>query len=228
MAFADLAFKSTDLVSGTVLRLITITGNITSSDVQAYKSLRKSFKTNDNSLNNSRFDLIVSLNSNGGDVNAAIELGELFRADEAATYVDSNEHCYSSCVFLLAAGVERRVKDNASIGIHRPYKTIDNATTVKQQKLEQAKTEKLVKSYLLQVNISTNLHDDMVRISPEHIKILTQTEMNHYGLNLNDPYFEDAKTVQLAKSQGLTTKEYRERKVRYKEYCWSLLTSLDE
>ncbi len=68
----------------------------------------------------------------------------------------------------------------------------------------------------------------MVRISPEHIKILTHTEMNHYGLNLNDPYFEDAKIAELAKSKGLATKEYRERKVRYKEYCWPLLISLDE
>jgi hypothetical protein len=52
-------------------------------------------------------ELTVLLNSAGGDVLAAIELGEEIRKQWALTAVDDDGQCLGACVLVLAAGVRR-------------------------------------------------------------------------------------------------------------------------
>jgi hypothetical protein len=50
---------------------------------------------------------VDELNSAGGDVLAAIELGEEIRKQWALTAVDDDGQCLGACVLVLAAGVRR-------------------------------------------------------------------------------------------------------------------------
>jgi hypothetical protein len=50
-------------------------------------------------------ELTVFLNSPGGDVAAAMELGEEIRKQWALTTVDDDGECFGACVLVLAAGV---------------------------------------------------------------------------------------------------------------------------
>jgi hypothetical protein len=63
-------------------------------------------------------ELTVSLSSAGGDVLAAIELGEEIRKQWAWTAVDDHGECLGACVLVLAAGV-RRMPAPESVGLQR-------------------------------------------------------------------------------------------------------------
>jgi hypothetical protein len=57
----------------------------------------------------------LQINSDGGSVYAAYQLGDMARRRGWRTYTD---HCASSCVIIWASGIARSVKDGALIGVH--------------------------------------------------------------------------------------------------------------
>jgi hypothetical protein len=61
----------------------------------------------------------VVLQSPGGSVRDALEMGRLIRKKGFATEVESNRYCASSCPLVFAGGVERRAGDKAAIGVHQ-------------------------------------------------------------------------------------------------------------
>src|SRR6516164_1697150 len=63
-------------------------------------------------------ELTVFLNSGGGDVLAAIELGEEIRKQWALTAVGDHGECLGACVLVLAAGV-RRTPAPERVGLQR-------------------------------------------------------------------------------------------------------------
>ena len=63
-------------------------------------------------------ELTVFLSSRGGDVLAAIELGEEVRKQWAWTAVDDDGECLGACVLVLAAGV-RRTPAPEKVGLQR-------------------------------------------------------------------------------------------------------------
>jgi hypothetical protein len=61
----------------------------------------------------------VVLNSPGGSVTDALAMGRLIREKRFATEVEAGKYCVSSCPLVFAGGVDRRVGDKASIGVHQ-------------------------------------------------------------------------------------------------------------
>ncbi len=62
----------------------------------------------------------VVLNSGGGSVSDALEMGRLVRDAGLETQVPPNGLCASACPLVLAGGVERIGADSAWIGLHQP------------------------------------------------------------------------------------------------------------
>ena len=62
----------------------------------------------------------VVLNSPGGSVDDAIQMGRLIRGQAYTTEVPNGSYCASSCPLVLAGGVERRVGTLVTVGVHRP------------------------------------------------------------------------------------------------------------
>lgn len=150
---------------------------------------------------------ILDLDSAGGSVKASILIGRLVRdINPLYVRVPKSSVCNSSCVYILAGGVSRHVE--GSVGVHRPYWDEDTDYTVDGQKRKLSDIEVAIKSYLGEVNISAQFYDLMFRVPPEKMKHLTNDELQYFGLNENDPYFEDANTAQSASYLGLTKSEY--------------------
>lgn len=68
------------------------------------------------------------LGSEGGDLAAALEMGRYLRAMSFDAVILPDAVCYSACVFLLAAGIDKKVQ--GYVGIHRPYFTSGVAGSV--------------------------------------------------------------------------------------------------
>jgi hypothetical protein len=61
----------------------------------------------------------VSLDSPGGDVQSAIAIGRLVRANGANVLLSAGAQCASACLLILAGGAARYV--DGKLGIHRPF-----------------------------------------------------------------------------------------------------------
>jgi hypothetical protein len=73
-------------------------------------------------------ELLLFLNSEGGDITTAIEIGRLVRRwQDSHVVVALDSKCFSACVFVLAVGLNRVV--HGKVGIHRPF----NSTTDSQR-----------------------------------------------------------------------------------------------
>lgn len=183
-----------------------IRGRITKSDLSAVIERSK--------LLGRRSVFSFNLNSRGGDLATALKIGEFIRRSNALVMVPQNSECLSSCVFLLAAGVRRIVDEDAKVGIHRPFSIEDDVSTEAGQKTQYKRIEPQIKDYLKRMNIPTELYDEMFRIPPSSIRILTQGELMHFGLSADDPYFAEALATSLSKREGITKEEYYHREAR--------------
>jgi hypothetical protein len=63
----------------------------------------------------------IALNSPGGDVADALEIGRLIRGKGLETRLDRNAICLSACPYVLAGGLERVVSMGAFVGVHQHY-----------------------------------------------------------------------------------------------------------
>ena len=168
----------------------------------------------------------IELNSLGGDLSAAINIGKLLRNRNIMAFVSYDHTCVSACVLVLAGSTFRMIK--GKIGIHRPYLPQDNATTVEEQKVIYDSIRKVVINYLDIMNINPTLYDDMFRISPRSVKFLSKEELDFYGLSGTDPYFEEAASVLEARKLRISKEELFKRKNQQDECIRFFNTSKED
>lgn len=183
-----------DSISPKPLQVIQVYGTITPTDTTAIEKLLTSIRG------------IVSLNSVGGSVDAAMALGRILRRENLPVTIGPDDVCISACVLVLA-GAPFRSFFGGKIGIHRPFIEFDTAITSEQQKTQYEEIEKVIKSYLREMNVDTRLYEDMFRISPSNIKYLSESERLAYGLDGTDPYIEQAANASKAMKLGISTTE---------------------
>jgi hypothetical protein len=96
---------------------------------------------------------MIEIDSPGGTVDAAINIGRLLRKEQAAISVAPEAICFSSCVLVIAGAVTRIM--GGRIGIHRPYFEVpaDQVTpatvTAKYQKMLEH-----IRAYFREMNVS--------------------------------------------------------------------------
>ena len=135
-----------------------------------------------------RFERIVSeknieaasvyLNSQGGNLSGAMELGRIFRKHRFWTVVgrpsaepdsDGPGVCFSACPFAYAGGVWRFLGRGSQIGVHRFYsaeRTPDALAVAQEVSAE-------VTEYLAEMGVSTELFSLMSRVPSNDIRVLT-------------------------------------------------------
>ena len=159
----------------------------------------------------------ILLNSAGGDLVAAMELGRILRKHGILAIISPDHVCASACVFVLAGSSNRAV--GGKVGIHRPYRLRDDATTSEEQKATYISLGNEVKNYLNEMNISPALYDDMIRISSGSIKFLSEQDLERYGLSGIDPYREEADSAYEAKELKISKQELFKRKAKIDRDC---------
>jgi hypothetical protein len=119
-------------------------------------------------------ELTVFLSSPGGDVFAAMELGEEIRRLWALTSVDDDEECFGACVLVLAAGV-RRTPASKNVGLQR-------------MSFAQKDVAKKVEAYLFRMGMPKKLFQEQQ--SSNKLRLLDSGRLKALGLEGIDPAYE--------------------------------------
>ena len=180
--------------SGGVIR---ITGTISESDVRAFADQAGLLPPQSDSWRS------VVLNSSGGDVLAAMEIGEMVRKEGMTTQtaISPQVGCLSACVLIFAAGVQ---KIAGKVGIHRPH--FDARLFAGLDRLQaQAKYDELaqrVRVYLAKMGMPDQLFVEMMQVPSNKIRMLTFEEMERFSLVGEDPAYAEWRRAQLVAKYG--------------------------
>jgi len=192
----------------------TLEGSISNSDVLAFREIAKKIASNQPSNQ----ALIITLNSKGGDIKSAIEIGKIIRRlPKSAALVGRDDTCFSACVFVLAGAVLRSV--SGKVGIHRPYTATNEQKNFQIRQQEFTILSRTIKNFLEDMNLPSSLYDEMMQIPPQATKVLSDAELDRFGLNRNDPVYQDLIDSDNARGYGLTKAEYLARKARALNVC---------
>jgi ATP-dependent protease ClpP protease subunit len=205
------------LIKGAHDRGYSISGEITSLDLNQVKNIVQRKGAWDR--------LYFRLNSSGGDIYAAMEIGKLIRKARGECVVPKGEKCYSACVFVLAGAVKRFVA--GEVGIHRPYSTYVGKRDYESTQNEYRRTETAVRVYLREMNLPAQLFEAMVVVPPEKIRILSDKELEAFGLSGTDPVEQDTEDATDASKYGISKTEYLLRKASVDKVCPAPLLDSD-
>ncbi len=127
------------------------------------------------------------LQSEGGSVRDALDLGRHLRASGIATQVLSGEFCYSACPYLFAGGQTRSAAASASIGVHQHYfgeSTLLPAFTAVED-IQRGQAE--VMGFLDDMGVDTRIMRHALATPPDEIYILLPEELTRYALVTDTP-----------------------------------------
>lgn len=200
---------------------VVIHGEITSPDfnylVERVKAL-KPVKERGKSV------VFYKVNSHGGDVRTAMRIGAFLRAREASVDLARDAQCASACVFVLAGAVKRNVQ--GKVAIHRPFNPADTDTSPASQRATYKQLESEIKKYLSDMNVSPTLYDDMLYISPDSVRVLSNAELSRYGLSGWDPYYEQSYNAKQAIELGISARTLTQRNARAYSECGDITDTM--
>src|SRR5215471_5505885 len=128
-------------------------------------------------------DFHVDVDSQGGEIFAALEIGRIMRAEGASIAVGKGASCISACVFLLMGAIERHIS-GGRVGIHRPSLRAPREGGPRQgneDEIVEAMSGQLV-LYAQQMNVPRTIIDAMMLIPPDRVKLLSAAELAAYGI----------------------------------------------
>ena len=137
-------------------------------------------------------ELTVFLSSPGGDVVAAMELGEEIRKQWALTTVDDDGECFGACVLVLAAGV-RRTPAPENVGLKRMDFAQKDFASVSPDRAKQKYTglAKKVETYLARMGMPKKLFQEIAaQQSSDKVRLLDSARLKALGLDGIDPAYE--------------------------------------
>lgn len=153
----------------------------------------------------------VFLNSKGGSVDEALEIGKMIRKYQLQTYVAQGDECLSSCFILLMSGITRSISSNyvqdfgsaskydvskeyVPIGVHRMYYETKAFSEISAEEANviYRKKQNEIELYLRNVGTPDYLINKMNNTSSDDMYILTRSEtldaMGNSDLNIYDLY----------------------------------------
>jgi hypothetical protein len=161
--FAASITKTNGLVDG--LKVITIKGEIITGDESKFRTLVLS-------TNNA----IVVLDSPGGKINPALEIGKMIRLKGFGTEV-KNTQCTSSCALIWLAGEPRSMNNNTSIGFHSAFLKGDDG-----RRNPTATSNALIGSYLTKLGFSEKVILFVTTARPNEMNWLQKSTADRLGI----------------------------------------------
>jgi len=133
-------------------------------------------------------DLRIDVDSQGGEVFAAMQIGRILREERASIAIRNGASCISSCVLLLMGAVERNVSEAARLGIHRPSLGASGRGGPKETG-EDAVVDALAAQlalYAEQMNVPRKIVDEMMSIPADRLRLLKPSDLAGYGIFASD------------------------------------------
>jgi hypothetical protein len=153
---------------------------------------------------------VVWLASNGGDIDAAMDLGRLLRKLGVFTLVGKNDQCLSACVFAFMGGERRSVAGR--LGIHRPFFPFTQATPDRPARFRHL--QKTLRDYIEELDFPFSLYEAVMLVPPESMKILAPADLKRFYLEGISPLSEDAADAASARRLDMSMAEYLLRKAK--------------
>ncbi|MBV7410393.1 hypothetical protein [Maritimibacter sp. DP1N21-5] len=123
----------------------------------------------------------INLDSTGGSVFDAIEIGETIRASGIATNVGDNAVCLSACPYMLAGGTTRSAASTARVGVHQHYFGENTILPAFMAVEDVQRGQAEVMAYLTRMGIGLGVMEHAMRTPPEQIYLLTPEELVDYA-----------------------------------------------
>jgi hypothetical protein len=175
---------------------------------------------------------LITLNSMGGDVDAALAMGDLiYKTTYQHSYLVGDKKinhdttptvkpikCASACVFIIASARSRILSDGTgSIIIHSPF-SVSNDLTYSQIRNNMARMKEIAIKQFERVSVSPTLWSTIVNTPSSKYKVLSAAEENQFGLSNDDPAWDDYSNSWRATLLGMSKSEYM-RKDSIKNEC---------
>ena len=146
--------------------------------------------------------------SNGGDIDAAMDVGRLLRKLGVFSVIDKNDQCMSACVFAFMGGERRSVAGR--LGIHRPF--FPHTSDLPDRQAQFRHMQKILKDYVDELDFPSSLYEAVMLVPPESIKILAAAELKSLYLEGISPSSEDLADAATARHLNLSMADYLKRK----------------
>ena len=143
---------------------------------------------------------ILDLRSAGGSVEAAIRAGDAIGENVWTIWVRSDSICHSACVLLLAAGDMRVIA--GPVGIHRMVRVGSSATSRKELGEELRRVSDELLNYLERNGASNEVYNLMTTVPNRTLHLLTDDELDRYGLSGPNAVEDDLNRIRLARRCG--------------------------
>jgi hypothetical protein len=162
-------------ITGDTLRL---TGAIEAGDADRLAD----FLTGPNAPKGAATVTQAALNSPGGSVYDALEIGRAIRAMGFNTRMEAEDICLSACPYILAGGVARQVHPDAQVGMHQHY---FGANTVLPaflavEDIQHGQGEVMV--YLEEMGVDLRVMQHALLTPPDEIYVLLTEQLLDYAL----------------------------------------------
>ena len=131
----------------------------------------------------------VYLNSPGGNVGAAVQLGSLFRSRGITAVVAGVTEegvavpgaCYSACVYALVGAGRRVVPGRSRVGIHRMQAATEDLTGA-YERAEHRAAASTLKGYTARMGVDPSMISSAERTPSTSIHVLTSRELRQWGV----------------------------------------------
>ncbi len=152
-----------------------VIGTISQSD---YETLIKKVAAIQGDRSSPTIDYV--LNSAGGSMDAALNIGRFLRKKKALALVEEGNICMSACVLVLAGAAHRKI--SGIVGLQRPDELADTKLATEGQTAKHNKLGSAARAYLTEMNVQAKLYDDMLLLPAEKVRVLSEESLARYGL----------------------------------------------
>jgi len=134
---------------------------------------------------------IVLLNSYGGKVVAAMELGKIFRQIGAAVVIaqpgsqgQSGGRCFSACVYALIGGKKRVVPPESEVGVHRmvAYAAGEGFAASPTMRLDNGSVAAVLSRYCSSMGVNPAVIKLAEHTEPGRLYLLSRAEISRWRL----------------------------------------------
>lgn len=144
---------------------------------------------------------ILDADSPGGDVVMAMHAGDVMGDLDWAMRVRAGASCNSACIMLLAAARYRVV--HGEVGIHRVFPARSQATSREELARDLEAVVELIRVYLAKHGASPALVDAMMAVPASEIRVLSESELEAFGLLGANAAQQDLERVRLVQRCGM-------------------------
>ncbi len=127
----------------------------------------------------------ISLNSPGGALDDAMEMGRLARTHDVTTLVAEGSLCASSCPLILAGGKQRLVSEKSGVGVHQFYAVAspgDQPVAAAQAMSDAQSTTARITRYLEEMDVDPASWLHAMDTPPQSLYYFSPDELKRYRL----------------------------------------------